>query len=164
MKLFQKLLSVMLLFICLGSCMEKANAQKQPSAKEALIKNLVDSQQYIFYAKSVTPMAGRQRFLTSDYTVYVSKDTVISDLPFFGRAYTAPINTSDAGIKFTTISFDYKVTSRKKGGWDIIIQPKDVSGYHQLNLTVYTNGTAYLNVNSTSRQSISFNGYIAKKR
>jgi hypothetical protein len=139
-------------------------AQKSTPAKEAVIKNLVNSQQYVFYAQSALPMSGRQRFLTSEYTLYVSKDTVISDLPYFGRAYSAPINLAGGGINFTSTSFDYQLKARKKGGWDITIKPKDTPEVQQLMMTIFENGTTSLRVSSNNRQPISFNGYITTRK
>ena len=108
-------------------------AQKKVPAKEVEIKNLLDSQQYIFYAQSVIPSSGRQRFLTSEYTVTISKDTIVSYLPYFGRAYSATIGSTDGGIKFTSVDFDYKISERKKGGWDISIHPKGGQDTQKLN-------------------------------
>ncbi len=164
MKQCKKLFPLIFLIITFCASVLLVSAQQSGTAKKLAITNLVDSQQYVFYAESVIPMSGRQKFLTSSYTVYISKDTVISDLPFFGRAYSAPINAADGGIKFTSINFDYTSSARKKGGWNITIKPKDVPDVQQLSFTIYTNGTAYLNVNSTNRQSISFNGHVAKNK
>lgn len=161
---FKKLLPIALFLIAVFGSTQFVLAQKLDSTKELAIKNLVDNQQYVFYAESVIPMSGRQRFLTSDYAVAVGKDTVVSDLPYFGKAYSAPIGSTDGGIKFTSTKFEYKVTPRKKGGWDINIKPTDISDVQQLTLTVYKNGTAYLNVNSTNRQSISYNGHISERK
>lgn len=164
MKAFKKLVPAVVFLIVLLVSTQLVFAQKTATEKELAIQTLVDNQQYVFFAESVSPMSGRQRFLTSDYTVEVSKDTVVSYLPFFGKAYAAPIGSTDGGIKFTSTKFEYKITPRKKGGWDINIKPKDVSDVQQLSLTVYKNGTAYLSVNSTNRQSISYNGHISEKK
>lgn len=137
-----------------------AMAQKTDSAKAASVTKLIDSQHYIFYAESATPMKGKQRFLSPEYTVHIAKDTVASDLPYFGRAYSASINPTDGGIKFTSTSFDYKVEVRKKGGWEVTIKTKDVTQTQNLSFTIYENGKAYLRVTSNNRQSISFDGYV----
>lgn len=128
--------------------------------KATVIKNLIDSQNYVFKAQSAMPMSGRTRQLTSDYDVKVTKIQVVSYLPYFGRTYTAPINPSDGGIQFTSKDFDYTVSPRKKGGWDIQIKPKDYRDVQQFSLSVSQNGYATLQVTSTNRQAISFNGYI----
>ncbi len=98
------------------------------------------------------------------YDVTVSRDTLISHLPYFGRAYTAPLNPSESGLDFTSTNFSYTVTPHKKSGWDVVVKPKDNTSVQQFSFTIYTNGTASLNVISTSRDAISFNGYIQKER
>jgi hypothetical protein len=141
------------------------NSKKDKQAEqEAIIKDLIASQRYIFKAQTVMPSAGRVRNLSSGYDVKVSKDTVIAYLPYFGRAYSAPINTTDGGIKFTSTNFTYKLTERKKGGWDIEIQPKDASDVQRLNFSVSSNGYTTLQVINTNRQPISFYGSVMKRK
>ena len=138
---------------------QSTKAEKQ-AAKTAAIKNLVDSQSYVFKAQSAMPMSGRSRQLTSDYDLKVTKDQVVSYLPYFGRAYSAPIDPSQGGIQFTSKDFDYTTTPRKKGGWDIQIKPKDNRDVQQMSLTISEDGYASLQVTSINRQPISFSGYI----
>jgi hypothetical protein len=164
MKTFKGILPFLLFMALFTGNTNIVIAQKKVSAKETEIKNLLYSQQYIFYAQSVIPSSGRQRFLTSEYTVTISKDTIVSYLPYFGRAYSATLGTTDGGIKFTSVDFDYTISDRKKGGWEINIHPKGGQDVQKLNFTVYNNGTAYLFVNSNNRQSISFNGYVRARK
>ena len=133
---------------------------KKDSARIAAIKEMVEGQNYTFKAQSATPMSGRLRQLTSDYDLQVSKDLIVSQLPYFGRAYSAPISPSDGGIQFTSKEFDYTTANKKKGGWDITIKYKDTRDAKQMQLSIFNNGTASLQVISNNRQPISFNGYI----
>lgn len=160
MKAIKNLCLFVLFFSLIAFNLQVANAQKTKTAKTEIIKNLIDSQRYVFHAQYVMPANGSQRFLTSDYLVTVLKDSVISYLPFFGRAYSAPINPTDGGIKFTSTNFWYKLENKKKGGWDIIIKPKDAPDVQQFALSVFENGNASLQVISINRQPISFNGYV----
>jgi hypothetical protein len=70
------------------------------------------------------------------------------------------MDPGQGGIKFTSKDFDYTATPRTKGGWDVQIKPKDYRDVQQLNLRISEDGYASLQVTSTSRQTISFNGYI----
>lgn len=90
------------------------------------IKQLVDAQRYVFVAQSESPQAGGVRQLTSLYTLTVLPDTIISDLPYIGRTYQATSGSSDGGIKFTSLKFEYSARDKKKGGWQISVKPKDV--------------------------------------
>jgi hypothetical protein len=130
------------------------------SDQAAAMKALVESGNYVFKAQTAMPLTGRVRTLTDDYTLKVSKESVVSDLPFFGQAYAAPMDPSKTGLQFTSKKFDYTATPRKKGGWDVLIKPRDYNDVQQLVLTISTAGYASLQVTSTSRQAISFNGII----
>ena len=133
---------------------------KKDSLKAAKIKELIINQDYTLKAQTTTPLSGRLRQLTSDYDLQVSKDVIISQLPYFGRAYSAPINPSDGGIQFTSKDFEYRLTDKKKGGWDVAIKFKDAGDVQQMQLSIFNNGTASLQVISNNRQAITFNGYI----
>jgi hypothetical protein len=126
----------------------------------ATVKNMVEAKNFVFKAQFMNPQAGRSVNLTSDYDVSVSTAKVVSYLPYFGRAYSVPIN-SDGGIKFTSTEYDY-TTKQKKNRWEVRIKPKDVSEVQDLFLTIFDNGRASLRVNSTNRQNISFDGYIVE--
>ena len=125
---------------------------------------MVDSQHFVFVAQSVIPLRGQFRNLTSVYDVNISKDTLVSYLPYFGRAYSAPLNPSESGLNFTSTNFSYTVTPNKKSGWDVMVKPKDNTDVQQFLFTIYDNGSASLNVTSNSRDAISFNGYIDKEK
>lgn len=122
---------------------------------------MVDARQFIFHAQMALPSSGSIRSLTPEYDLKVLKDTVISYLPFFGRAYSAPINDSEGGFKFTSVKFEYSSKIRKKGGWQISIKPKDVTDFREFSLFISENGHATLQALSNNRQSISFTGYIS---
>src|SRR5687767_559710 len=156
MSLTKTIIKTTILFLIV--CLVTLNDLLAQDAKE--IKNLVENQNYVFIAQTALPSTGSSRQLSPDYTVKVSKDTIISDLPYFGRAYSAPIGKLDGGIKFTSNNFDYKKEVHKKGGWDIFIEPKDVREVQQLSFSISENGYATLKVISTNRQAISFYGYV----
>ena len=130
------------------------------SQSEADVKNMVESGQYIFVAQYAFPMSGRTVTLTSEYDLTVSKDTIIAYLPYYGKAYQAPIDPSEGGIKFTSVKFDYRTIKSKKDGWDISMTAKDQSDNSQLSLHISTNGRATLQVSDIFRQPITFTGYI----
>src|SRR5690349_475801 len=121
------------------------NQKEEKASKEATIKQLIESKKYAFMAQSVSPLRGSTRQLTPEYDVRVIGDSLVTFLPYFGRAYSAPIN-SEGGIKLTTTKFDYKVQPAKKGGYEITFAPVDNSEVRQLRLSVSANGYAQLQV------------------
>jgi hypothetical protein len=164
MKTDLRLLSILLLWLFwVPSSAQNTTPKKKLSAAD-ITKDLISQNRYIFQAQSATPMSGRIRQLTSEYDVLVLKDTVTAYLPYFGRAYTAPINATDGGIKFTSTHFTNTTTARKKGGWDVLITPTDVNDVRSLTFTISEDGYTTLQVISNSRQPISFYGLITAKK
>jgi hypothetical protein len=116
---------------------------------------------YQFTATYVQPMSGRQRNVSNDnYTLKVNKDMVEANLPYFGKATSAPVGTADIGMKFTSKDFTYESNTLTKAREQITIKPKDVSDVQEIYLIVYPDGTADLRINSTNRQAISYLGNI----
>ena len=68
-----------------------ANAQQ---AKSEPAGALITSKNYVFKARTALPMRGSARQLTANYyELKISKDSIVSYLPFFGRAFSAPMNS-----------------------------------------------------------------------
>ena len=154
-----KSLSILFLFV-FGSIRMVQAQQDTKNATANATTNLVNSKRYVFVAETVTPMGGGMRSLTSYYDFTVAGDTLISVLPYFGRSYSAPMSSSDAGINFKSTDFSYQIKEKEKGGWDIEIDPKGVASAKKMNLFISDNGYASLQVISNNRQPISFSGHI----
>ena len=144
--------------------MQAQNSSNDKNQKEsANIGRLIQSKNFVFVAQYALPLGGRSINLTSLYDVRLSNDTIASDLPFYGRAFVAPMNPSEGGIRFTSTHFDYTANEKKKGGWNITILPKDTKDVRQMFLSVSENGYASLQVTSNNRQSINYTGYVTAK-
>jgi hypothetical protein len=154
-----KALRLIMGFLLAPACITAAYAQNESNS----INNLVDAGSFVFEAQSVSPASGGIRQLTpSDYTLNISKDALVSHLPYFGRVYTAPVDPTKGGLEFTSKDFKYDVKDNKKKK-EITIKTKDAQEDIQMYLTVYDNGSASLQVVSSNRQSISFNGHVRAK-
>jgi hypothetical protein len=125
------------------------------------VKALVDSQNYVFQVRSVQPMRGPVHQVTTDlYTLKVTRDKIVSDLPFFGQAYVAPADPTTSPLQFTLHKFDYTLTPGKKQGWTVLIRPKDNKDIQELQLIISSGGYASLQVISANRDAINFNGIV----
>ena len=123
MKILFKCLFVTILICIITSPV--AEAQNSANNKEADMQAAIKSRDYIFYAQYATPQSGRQIPLTSNSTLTLKDDTLISYFPYFGRAYTAPVNPNENSIEFTSTKFSYTAKQTKKGGYNVVIKPKD---------------------------------------
>jgi hypothetical protein len=163
MSLRIKLTAALACLYLTGTAPALAQKEDKKAAKEAAITKLIRDKKYVFHVDTSIPMSGRSRRETPGYTLKVQPDKVTAEMPYYGRAYNAGYGSSDAGIRFNSTKFEYKVTDRKKGGWDITIKPTDSKDLQQFNLTVQVNGSATLQVTSNNRQPINFDGYIDEK-
>ncbi|HTM99831.1 MAG TPA: DUF4251 domain-containing protein [Pedobacter sp.] len=169
MKLLKKIALFSLSLFTLG-----ASAQTDP----ATTKRIVEAKQFVFVASTAMPMnsneinsvlsrmpgasgGGTINLTGSNYDVRITPDSLISYLPYYGRAFSAPMNRDDNGFKFTSTKFSFESTARKKGGWQININPKDTRESVRMSFTISENGYASLVVSSNNKQSISYNGYLA---
>ena len=138
---------------------------EREAAREAYVKQLVERQNFVFIAQTMYPQGGRSRQIIADnYTVVVSKDTIKSDLPYIGKAYSSIPGSTDGGIRFTSVQFIYTMTTGKKPGWNISIKPEDQSDVREMNFIITESGSTTVNVLSNSRQSISFLGTIEERK
>jgi hypothetical protein len=143
----------LLVLLFLAACSPKP--QSSENAQDVI--RLIDEQNYQFVMEFVRPTGGRQRVITGNYTLRVSKDEVVADLPYIGRAYQAPIGT-DGGIRFKSKDFSYDVAVGKEDRRLITIKPRDVSDVQELMLTVFPGGRSDLRITSNNRQPISYSG------
>ena len=156
---------MLLLFTTVALAPAPLWAQQKKQDKKTMIKDAVEAENYVFIPQTAIPASGNTRQLTYDFDLRVSKDTVVSDLPYFGRAYTAPVNPEQGPLSFTSTKFQYTINDRKKGGWNVMIKPQDLQQDQvQIMMSIFENGNASVTVNSTNRQPIVFNGYIRAKK
>lgn len=151
MKALQRILSaVLLLGITVNSY-----AQDRSLADKA-----VEDKKFTIVVESVNPRRGGLRPLTSRYTFVVSPDTVVTHLPYFGRAFQAPISVTDGGIRILSTQFSYESVKRKKGGWEITIRTKDQRNYPIIYVTIQQSGSASIRISPVDREPISYTGRL----
>ena len=145
------------MFLVFAFCFITTQAQE----KRNTIKSIIEAKEFVFKAQTALPASMATRQLSGDnYDLRLFGDSLVSYLPYFGRAYSAPPPGSTGGYNFTSTKFDFKIKERKKGGWDIIIKPGDVTDFREFSLVVSPDGNAILRALSNNRQMISYNGYI----
>lgn len=145
--------------------------------KETTVKIVADKN-YTFVANSALPMSnndisrvlammpgsqgGSSINLTgSQYDVRVTKDSIVAYLPYYGRSFSAPMDPTQGGIKFTSKDFTYTESKNKKGSYTIQINTKDVKREnYRFTINISTTGYASLTASSMNKQPIIFNGYL----
>ncbi len=156
---FHRLLLPFLILLFFKSVAQNGTDQKKPD-KQAQLKSMIDSKHFQFQALSATSMKGKTVQLSSEYSLKLKGDSLNVDLPYYGRSYTADYPGTDVSVSFESNQFSYSSDSTKKGGWEITIIPKNESKANKIYMAVTSSGYCTVNINSNTRQSISYYGYI----
>jgi len=145
---------------------------------KATTAKIVEAKTYTFVARSATPLnvqdisavmsripgniqgGGTINLNETYYDVKVTPDSIVAFLPYYGRAFSAPIGQNEGGVKFNSKKFSYKNTKGKKRGWNILIETKDAKENFRLVLSIGDEGYATLSLNSNAKQSITYQGYL----
>jgi len=156
--------SLVIAFVAISTiygCSSAKHSNADASASKEETTQAINSDRWVFVVNQVMPQTGRSRAATSRYDVRNYKDTVVVQLPYFGRAYSgAAIMDNTSPLNFTSTDFDRVKDEGNNGKWNITIKPKDNREVQSLNFTLYDNGSAQLNVQLTNRSPISFSGYV----
>lgn len=159
-KIFTIFTLVAALSILFISCGTSQSAVKK-AEKAKLLDEQIENLDFKFTAEHAYPQGYQSIHLTSSYDVTLTPNSVKAYLPYFGRAYRAPMSSSEGGIKFESTDFESKVQIGKRPGeWHVTIKTKDTSRPFTLYFHLWNNGTGQLNVTDQDRQSISFKGSI----
>ena len=150
----------LLFFGCGASQSATKKAQQAQSLSEQ-----IKSFNFEFIATYAYPQNFRPVYLSSPYDVKVSPDTVQAYLPYYGRAFSAPMDPSEGGIKFISTDFKYEIEKgQKAGNWIIKIITADTNRPFELNFNLWDNGSGSLNVQDRDRQNISFQGSVEAQK
>ena len=154
--------SVLLAAFTSPSIAQNSKQEKKKQKAMQIKAAIIDSQHFVFMAESAIPQSGEIRNLTSEYSFTVTKDSIFSLLPYYGRAFSSiDYGSSKSPMEFTSTKFHYQLSVTKKGDeWDILIETLDQSDPKKINLYIYDNGYASMQINSSNRTPISFNGHI----
>ncbi len=132
-------------------------AQQTDPAK---LQGAVDSKNFVFEARQASGSRGRMIQLDPGNLLSVSPEKVIGGLPFFGRSFTAAPGQTNGGLEFEFSEFTYEVKPRKKGGWDITIEPTEPNDIRSIYLTIQKTGNTSLRITSNSKEGMSYNGIL----
>lgn len=157
------LFSILFLGMVLNSCGTQLSvAEKEQLAVE--IRNAVETGNFVFRANFAQPTGYRSIHLSPTFDVRVSPDAIRSNLPFFGRAYRAPMSPSEAGYRFTSTNFEYSYQKGNRDGqWNVVIRILDMGRPVTYRFTIWENASASLSITDTDRQAISFTGELVFK-
>ena len=153
MKMKKQILMLLLaLLVGLPTLSAQSKKEKKEQKKEAVKEDV----------NTAMPMRGRSIPLTSLYSLEIRNDSVISYLPYYGRAYSIPYGGGN-GLNFKAPLKEYNMKLDKKGNSVITFTARNPEDKFDFRVKVYSNGSTSIDVNMQNRQSISFQGELDVK-
>ena len=162
----KKQIFMLLLALLVGIPTLSAQSKKEKKEqKKETVKKLIESENYKIDVNTAMPMRGRSVPLPSSYSLEIRNDSVISYLPYYGRAYSIPYGGGD-GLNFKAVLKEYSMEMDKKGNAVIEFIARNPEDRYEYRVKVFPNGSASIDVNMQNRQSISFQGelYIKEEK
>ena len=155
-KIIFLLFSAVIAVMTVSSC----GAAKMTAADKAQIEQSVQdnlsAKDYTILVQLMIPPIGAARAV-SNYSVQVSGDTLVSYLPYLGRAYNLPYG-GGKGLDFTAKIGHYHEQILQDGNHNIIINLSNGEDVFVYNFNISPSGSAFLTVSSRNRQTISYTG------
>jgi hypothetical protein len=124
------------------------------------IREIIDSQNFVFKAKNVNPANSTTKTLTSYFAIEVRNDTVFSYMPYYGKTYVRDYGTTnDSPMGFIQPILKYN-RERSKKGYTVIVKVTNKHENIEIKFHILKTGSASVTASFINRQSISYNGEI----
>ena len=148
---------MLLAMVVLGSCAtsEERAARNAEHAKK--VKAALDSKTFKISVNRMNPMRGASKSVSYGYSVEVRNDSLISHLPYFGRAYNVPYGGGN-GLSFSAPIDSYRDTPKKNDLREIEIHLTNDEDTYTYYIKVFDNGSSSIDVQSRQREGISYSG------
>ncbi|MDC8000176.1 DUF4251 domain-containing protein [Aequorivita todarodis] len=163
----QSLLVIALFCFTLGNASAqekdlKVNAN-QVTENSSNIERLLNSKSFEFIANTAFPTGGTPKNLVgSGYSVTFSPEKIVSNLPFYGRAYSGMASGPDKGMRFQGKPENFTIAKNKEYQVNTIVNEN--GNTYGITLSVSDSGYASLSISSNARGTINFQGEILPYR
>ena len=97
--------------------------------------------------------------MSPDFSLEVRGDTLVSYLPYFGRAYSLPYG-GGKGLNFTAPISEYRTTKERNGATLITMKAINEEDVYLFRLEIFSNGSTTIDLRPRERESISYSGQM----
>jgi len=142
----------------------KRESKKEQKLKhQKVIKQILKDGNFVYFPTQANPMSGSSVQLDYSFSAKVQGDSIISYMPFYGRAYHVDYGSNKGPFDFTLPIKNYNF-KKAKNGYEVSFEVKNGLDNIKYNFNVSENGYASLTIVSTNQQSISYYGTIEKPK
>ena len=159
MKAIRIIFSLLLIMAISIPTLSAQTKKEKKELKKQAVEKLITSGKYKIDVNGALPARGRSVMRTSPYSVEIRNDSIISHLPYYGRAYSIPYGGGE-GLNFKAPLTDYKLDWDKKGTAKIKFTARSTEDKFDFDIDIFSNGSSTIFVNMQNRQSINFQGEV----
>ena len=141
----------------LAGCATTAERMEREARTAAQVSEALASRHYTINVLMMYPQRGRAVNLTTNYSVEVKGDSLISYLPYFGRAYNVPYG-GGKGLNFIAPITGYQTETDRKGITRVVLTSENEEDHYRYILEVSNSGDSYIQVQSRQRDFIRYSG------
>ena len=145
--------------ILLSGCATSEEKAAQMAELSANVTNALNNRDYKIAIDRMYPMRGSSRHVSFGYSVEVRNDTLVSYLPYFGRAYNVPYG-GGKGLNFTAPIGSYQEFMKRNGQRHIEIGVTNEEDTYFYTIEVFDNGNSSVEVRARQRERISYSGNV----
>ncbi len=146
-------------WVMLVGCATAEERAARAAEQAKAVKAALQERNYQIAVNRMYPSRGASKIVSSGYSVEVRNDSLISYLPYFGRAYDVPYGGGN-GLNFSAPIRNYKESQTKSDLRHIEIDVQNDEDTYLYTLDIFDNGSADINVRSRQREPISFSGQM----
>lgn len=155
----QGLLTVVVVAVMglLSACSTMTAAER--AQKALAVEKALASRRYVVDVRMMYPRRGRAVNVSSNYSLEVKGDTVVSYLPYFGRAYSVPYGGGKA-FNFSAPISSYESTRDEKGITHVRLVTDNEEDVITFQLEIFDNGQTTIDVQAREREPITYSGEL----
>ena len=157
-KIFLYLLPLVML--CAACATTEEARQRKQAQKEFVaqrIRQQINDMRFHIFVDMMHPTGYPARHLTSAYSLEVKDGTIISYLPYMGRAYNVPYGGGKA-LNFQEKISRSEVTQTQADRYQIVIDVTNDEDTYRYIIDTFDNGSTTIYVFARERESIIFSG------
>lgn len=141
----------------LTACSTMTAAER--AEKALAVGRALASRHYVVDVQMMYPRSGRAVNVSSNYSLEIKGDTVVSYLPYFGRAYSIPYGGGKA-FNFSAPIISYESASDPKGKTYVRLVTDNEEDVITFQLEIFDNGQTTIDVQAREREPITYSGEL----
>lgn len=155
----KNLMIVAMIVAMLTGCATSAEKLERQAREAAFVEEALQNRHYTIDINMMHPLRGRAVNVTSNYSVEVRGDTLVSYLPYFGRAYQVPYG-GGKGLNFIAPITGYQSETDRKGRTRVMLTSENEEDSYLYVLEIMSNGNSSVEVQSRQRDRIYYTGQM----